>query len=243
MASSNNQNNVKSAVAFMVLTSLTILTRTSDEGFYSAVLSSLETRFQLKTFQLALVQTVSSVSSFTTVLILGYFSDFSHKPYIITFVGLLTAAGTLLQAMPRFLHESSPPLLLSVEEDVEHSVGKSSSDWICLSRDDRNRNISRECTDEDSNISGALWNQVWWILVGKLVQSFGQELTPILAITYVDDSPCSRFIPAFLGECFFYIFFLMFFFSVLSFSHSKSWTFPFFFNSLSAKYVETATVI
>lgn len=160
MASSNNQNNVKGAVAFMVLTSLTILTRTSDEGFYSAVLSSLETRFQLKTFQLALVQTVSTVSSFTTVLILGYFSDFSHKPYIITFVGLLTAAGTLLQAMPRFLHESSPPLLLSVEEDVEHSVGKSSSDWICLSRDDRNMNISLECTEEDSNISGALWNQV-----------------------------------------------------------------------------------
>lgn len=146
-------------------------------GFVNTVITSVERRFDLHSYQSGLIASSYDIASCLCLTFVGYFGGQGHKPRWLGWGVLLMGAGSLVFALPHFTAGR-------YEARVAEGAG------ACPS----NRSVA--CADRTSGLSS--YRLVF--MLGQFLHGMGATPLYTLGVTYLDENVKSSHSPIYIGE-------------------------------------------
>ncbi|XP_062398063.1 solute carrier organic anion transporter family member 4A1 [Sardina pilchardus] len=146
-------------------------------GFINTVITSIERRFDLRSYQAGLIASSYDIAACVCLAFVSYFGGTGHKPRWLGWGVLVMALGSLVFALPHF---TTPPYQVSVPERT----------GLCSS------NATDACRDSSgSGLSG--YRYVF--MLGQFLHGVGATPLYTLGVTYLDENVKSSYAPVYIG--------------------------------------------
>ncbi|XP_048097714.1 solute carrier organic anion transporter family member 4A1 isoform X2 [Alosa alosa] len=147
-------------------------------GFINTVITSIERRFDLRSYQAGLIASSYDIAACVCLAFVSYFGGTGHKPRWLGWGVLVMALGSLVFALPHF---TTPPYQVSVPERT----------GLCSS------NVTDTC--QDSAGSG-LSAYRYVFMLGQFLHGVGATPLYTLGVTYLDENVKSSYAPVYIGS-------------------------------------------
>lgn len=147
-------------------------------GFINTVVTSIERRYDLHSYQSGLIASSYDVAACLCLTFVSYFGGTGHKPRWLGGGVLVMGAGSLVFALPHFTAGA-------YEADGAEGVG------TCRA------NRSEACRDRAPGLSG--YRLVF--MLGQFLHGVGATPLYTLGVTYLDENVKSSYSPVYIGEC------------------------------------------
>ena len=146
-------------------------------GFINTVITSIERRYDLHSYQSGLIASSYDVAACLCLTFVSYFGGHGHKPRWLGWGVLLMGAGSLVFSLPHF---TTGPY----EAQVDEAVG------TCRA------NRSATCGGRASGLSS--YQLVF--MLGQFLHGMGATPLYTLGVTYLDENVKSSYSPVYIGE-------------------------------------------
>ncbi|CAG5928470.1 unnamed protein product [Menidia menidia] len=150
-------------------------------GFINTVVTSIERRFDLRSYQAGLVASSYDIAACVCLVFVSYFGGTGHKPRWLGWGVLIMALGSLVFALPHFV---TPP----------YQVGPPQSTGMCSA------NRTQGCRDRAGGGGGGGGGRGRGGAV-RVPFLHGMGATPLytLGVTYLDENVSSAYGPVYIG--------------------------------------------
>ncbi|KAM9445178.1 solute carrier organic anion transporter family member 4A1 isoform 1-T3 [Clarias gariepinus] len=146
-------------------------------GFINTVITSIERRFDLRSYQAGLIASSYDIAACVCLTFVSYFGGTGHKPRWLGWGVFIMALGSLVFALPHFTTPPYEPRIL------EHR-------GLCSA------NQTEEC--EGSRGSGlSLYRYIF--MLGQFLHGVGATPLYTLGVTYLDENVKSNYAPVYIG--------------------------------------------
>lgn len=149
-------------------------------GFINTVITSIERRFNLHSYQSGLIASSYDIAACLCLTFVSYFGGNGHKPRWLGWGVLVLGIGSLVFALPHFTAGH-------YEVEMDDGVGTGT----CLT----NRSHV-ECKDSTSGLSG--YRLIF--MLGQFLHGMGATPLYTLGVTYLDENVKSSYSPIYIGE-------------------------------------------
>ncbi|XP_074538548.1 solute carrier organic anion transporter family member 4A1 [Halichoeres trimaculatus] len=146
-------------------------------GFINTVITSIERRFDLRSYQAGLVASSYDIAACLCLAFVSYFGGTGHKPRWLGWGVLIMALGSLVFALPHF---TSPPYQVSLPE----------RSGLCSA------NRSMPCRDQEG---AGLSSYRFVFMLGQFLHGVGATPLYTLGVTYLDENVKSNYAPVYIG--------------------------------------------
>lgn len=147
-------------------------------GFINTVVTSIERRFDLRSYQAGLIASSYDIATCFCLAFVSYFGGTRHKPRWLGWGVLIMALGSLVFALPQF---TAPPYLVNVPEQT----------GLCFA------NRTNQCRDTEA---GGLSGYRFVFMLGQFLHGMGATPLYTLGVTYLDENVSSNYGPVYIGE-------------------------------------------
>lgn len=147
-------------------------------GFINTVVTSIERRFDLRSYQAGLIASSYDIAACICLAFVSYFGGTGHKPRWLGWGVLIMALGSLVFALPHF---TSPPYQVSLPEHT----------GMCLA------NRTSPCQGKEG---GGLCSYRFVFMLGQFLHGVGATPLYTLGVTYLDENVKSSYAPVYIGE-------------------------------------------
>ncbi|XP_061113706.1 solute carrier organic anion transporter family member 4A1 isoform X1 [Conger conger] len=145
-------------------------------GFINTVVTSIERRFDLRSYQTGLIASSYDIAACICLTFVSYFGGTGHKPKWLGWGVLIMALGSLVFALPHFITQ---PYQVSVLEQT----------GLCSA------NFSSPCQESGSSLS----NYRFVFMLGQFLHGMGATPLYTLGVTYLDENVKSSYAPVYIG--------------------------------------------
>uniref|UniRef100_UPI0037E7E35F solute carrier organic anion transporter family member 4A1 n=1 Tax=Semicossyphus pulcher TaxID=241346 RepID=UPI0037E7E35F len=146
-------------------------------GFINTVVTSIERRFDLRSYQAGLIASSYDIAACLCLAFVSYFGGTGHKPRWLGWGVLIMALGSLVFALPHF---TTPPYQVSLPE----------RSGLCSA------NRSTPCRDEEG---AGLSSYRFVFMLGQFLHGVGATPLYTLGVTYLDENVKSNYAPVYIG--------------------------------------------
>lgn len=146
-------------------------------GFINTVITSIERRYDLHSYQSGLIASAYDVAACLCLTFVSYFGGNGHKPHWLGWGVLVMGAGSLVFALPHFTAGA-------YEVEGAEGVGTCGA----------NRSVA--CRDSASGLSG--YRLVF--MLGQFLHGVGATPLYTLGVTFLDENVKSSYSPVYIGE-------------------------------------------
>lgn len=147
-------------------------------GFINTVVTSIERRFDLRSYQAGLIASSYDIATCFCLAFVSYFGGTRHKPRWLGWGVLIMALGSLVFALPQF---TAPPYLVNAPEQT----------GMCSA------NRTDRCRDTEA---GGLSGYRFVFMLGQFLHGMGATPLYTLGVTYLDENVGSNYGPVYIGE-------------------------------------------
>ncbi|XP_036390179.1 solute carrier organic anion transporter family member 4A1 isoform X1 [Megalops cyprinoides] len=145
-------------------------------GFINTVVTSIERRFDLRSYQTGLIASSYDIAACICLAFVSYFGGTGHKPRWLGWGVLIMALGSLVFALPHF---TTPPYQVSVPEQT----------GLCSA------NLTSPCQDSSSSLS----SYRFVFMLGQFLHGMGATPLYTLGVTFLDENVKSSYAPVYIG--------------------------------------------
>ncbi|XP_051516494.1 solute carrier organic anion transporter family member 4A1-like [Myxocyprinus asiaticus] len=145
-------------------------------GFINTVITSIERRFDLRSYQAGLIASSYDIAACVCLTFVSYFGGTGHKPRWLGWGVLIMALGSLVFALPHF---TTP----SYQARVPERMG------LCSA------NSTEMCVGEEGGLSA--YRYVF--MLGQSLHGAGATPLYTLGVTYLDENVKSNYAPVYIG--------------------------------------------
>ncbi|GAA6104192.1 solute carrier organic anion transporter family member 4A1 [Tachysurus ichikawai] len=146
-------------------------------GFINTVITSIERRFDLRSYQAGLIASSYDIAACVCLTFVSYFGGTGHKPRWLGWGVFIMALGSIVFALPHF---TTPPYQPRV---LDHS-------GLCST------NQTEGCGDNQGNAL-SLYRYVF--MLGQFLHGVGATPLYTLGVTYLDENVKSNYAPVYIG--------------------------------------------
>lgn len=146
-------------------------------GFINTVITSIERRFDLRSYQAGLIASSYDIAASICLIFVSYFGGTGHKPHWLGWGVLIMALGSLVFALPHF---TTPPYQVSVPERT----------GMCSA------NHTSPCNSKEG---GELSSYRFVFMLGQFLHGMGATPLYTLGVTYLDENVKSTHSPVYTG--------------------------------------------
>lgn len=146
-------------------------------GFINTVITSIERRFDLRSYQAGLIASSYDIAACLCLAFVSYFGGTGHKPRWLGWGVLIMAMGSLVFALPHF---TTPPYLVKIQEHT----------GLCSA------NHTAECGDSEGS---GLSAYRFVFMLGQFLHGVGATPLYTLGVTYLDENVKSSYAPVYIG--------------------------------------------
>ncbi|KAJ8016509.1 hypothetical protein DPEC_G00007970 [Dallia pectoralis] len=146
-------------------------------GFINTVVTSIERRFDLRSYQAGLIASSYDIAACVCLAFVSYFGGTGHKPRWLGWGVLIMALGSLVFALPHF---ATPPYQVSMPERT----------GVCT------ENRTNPCLDTEG---GGLSSYRFVFMLGQFLHGIGATPLYTLGVTYLDENVKSSYAPVYIG--------------------------------------------
>uniref|UniRef100_A0A3P9JE33 Solute carrier organic anion transporter family member n=1 Tax=Oryzias latipes TaxID=8090 RepID=A0A3P9JE33_ORYLA len=146
-------------------------------GFINTVVTSIERRFDLHSYQAGLIASSYDIAACLCLAFVSYFGGIGHKPRWLGWGVLVMALGSLVFALPHF---TTPPYVVSLPEQT----------GMCSA------NRTSPCKDKEER---GLSSYSFVFMLGQFLHGMGATPLYTLGVTYLDENVCSNYAPVYIG--------------------------------------------
>ncbi|KAM3872581.1 solute carrier organic anion transporter family member 4A1 [Diretmus argenteus] len=146
-------------------------------GFINTVITSIERRFDLRSYQAGLIASSYDIAACVCLAFVSYFGGTGHKPRWLGWGVLIMAVGSLVFALPHF---TTPPYQVSLPEHT----------GMCSS------NRTSPCQNKEG---GGLSSYRFVFMLGQFLHGVGATPLYTLGVTYLDENVKSNYAPVYIG--------------------------------------------
>lgn len=161
----------------LFLSAASFLQGMTVNGFTNTVITSIERRFDLHSYQSGLIASSYDLAACLCLTFVSYFGGSGHKPRWLGWGVLVMGAGSLVFALPHFTAGS-------YQVELDQGIG------TCPS----NRSVA--CGDSTSGLSS--YRLVF--MLGQFLHGVGATPLYTLGVTYLDENVKSSYSPVYIGE-------------------------------------------
>lgn len=147
-------------------------------GFINTVVTSIERRFDLHSYQAGLIASSYDIAACLCLAFVSYFGGIGHKPRWLGWGVLVMALGSLVFALPHF---TTPPYVVSLPEQT----------GMCSA------NRTSQCKDKEER---GLSSYSFVFMLGQFLHGMGATPLYTLGVTYLDENVSSNHAPVYIGE-------------------------------------------
>ncbi|XP_066558357.1 solute carrier organic anion transporter family member 4A1 isoform X1 [Amia ocellicauda] len=144
-------------------------------GFINTVITSIERRFDLRSYQSGLIASSYDIAACICLTFVSYFGGTGHKPKWLGWGVLVMALGSLVFALPHFTTDS---YRVSVPEHT----------GLCSDN-------QTPCKDASTSLS----NYRYMFMLGQFLHGMGATPLYTLGVTYLDENVKSNYAPVYIG--------------------------------------------
>ncbi|XP_026110025.1 LOW QUALITY PROTEIN: solute carrier organic anion transporter family member 4A1-like [Carassius auratus] len=145
-------------------------------GFINTVITSIERRFDLRSYQAGLIASSYDIAACVCLTFVSYFGGTGHKPRWLGWGVLIMALGSLVFALPHF---TTPPYQVRVPERM----------GLCSA------NHTETCISEEGGFSAYRFV----FMLGQFLHGIGATPLYTLGVTYLDENVKSNYAPVYIG--------------------------------------------
>ncbi|XP_060792871.1 solute carrier organic anion transporter family member 4A1-like [Neoarius graeffei] len=146
-------------------------------GFINTVITSIERRFDLRSYQAGLIASSYDIAACICLTFVSYFGGTGHKPRWLGWGVFIMALGSVVFALPHFITPAYQPRVL------EHT-------GLC----------SANQTEECGNSKGTALSLYRYIfMLGQFLHGVGATPLYTLGVTYLDENVKSKYAPVYIG--------------------------------------------
>ncbi|XP_056130821.1 solute carrier organic anion transporter family member 4A1 [Lampris incognitus] len=146
-------------------------------GFINTVVTSIERRFDLRSYQAGLIASSYDIAACVCLAFVSYFGGTGHKPRWLGWGVLIMALGSLVFSLPHF---TTPPYQVSLPEHT----------GMCSA------NRTSPCHDKEG---GGLSSYRFVFMLGQFLHGVGATPLYTLGVTYLDENVKSNYAPVYIG--------------------------------------------
>ncbi|XP_076024060.1 solute carrier organic anion transporter family member 4A1 [Genypterus blacodes] len=146
-------------------------------GFINTVVTSIERRFDLRSYQAGLIASSYDIAACICLAFVSYFGGTGHKPRWLGWGVLIMALGSLVFALPHF---TSPPYQVSLPEHTGMCSANRTSP--CQGKEGRGMSSYR-----------------FVFMLGQFLHGMGATPLYTLGVTYLDENVKSNYAPVYIG--------------------------------------------
>uniref|UniRef100_A0A667ZHL6 Solute carrier organic anion transporter family member n=1 Tax=Myripristis murdjan TaxID=586833 RepID=A0A667ZHL6_9TELE len=146
-------------------------------GFINTVVTSIERRFDLRSYQAGLIASSYDIAACVCLAFVSYFGGTGHKPRWLGWGVLIMALGSLVFALPHF---TTPPYQVSLPEHT----------GMCSA------NRTSPCHNKEG---GGLSSYRFVFMLGQFLHGVGATPLYTLGVTYLDENVKSNYAPVYIG--------------------------------------------
>ncbi|XP_036447883.1 solute carrier organic anion transporter family member 4A1 [Colossoma macropomum] len=146
-------------------------------GFINTVITSIERRFDLRSYQAGLIASSYDIAACVCLAFVSYFGGTGHKPRWLGWGVLIMAIGSLVFALPHF---TTPPYQVKTQEHT----------GLCSA------NHTEVCGDSDGS---GLSAYRFVFMLGQFLHGIGATPLYTLGVTYLDENVKSSYAPVYIG--------------------------------------------
>ncbi|KAI9532584.1 Solute carrier organic anion transporter member 4A1 [Dissostichus eleginoides] len=146
-------------------------------GFINTVVTSIERRFDLRSYQAGLIASSYDIAACVCLAFVSYFGGTGHKPRWLGWGVLIMAVGSLVFALPHF---TTPLYQVSLTEPTV----------MCSD------NRTSPCRDKEG---GGLSSYRFVFMLGQFLHGVGATPLYTLGVTYLDENVKSNYAPVYIG--------------------------------------------
>ncbi|XP_070295618.1 solute carrier organic anion transporter family member 4A1-like [Salvelinus sp. IW2-2015] len=146
-------------------------------GFINTVVTSIERRFDLRSYQTGLIASSYDIAACVCLAFVSYFGGTGHKPCWLGWGVLVMALGSLVFALPHF---TTPPYQVSMTERTGVCTG----------------NRTSPCHEREG---GGLSSYRFVFMLGQFLHGVGATPLYTLGVTYLDENVKSSYAPVYIG--------------------------------------------
>ncbi|XP_041860972.1 solute carrier organic anion transporter family member 4A1 [Melanotaenia boesemani] len=146
-------------------------------GFINTVVTSIERRFDLRSYQAGLIASSYDIAACVCLAFVSYFGGTGHKPRWLGWGVLIMALGSLVFALPHF---TTPPYAITLPEQTV----------LCSA------NHTNKCGDKEG---GGLSSYRFVFILGQFLHGIGATPLYTLGVTYLDENVSSKYAPVYIG--------------------------------------------
>uniref|UniRef100_A0A8B9JRC5 Solute carrier organic anion transporter family, member 4A1 n=1 Tax=Astyanax mexicanus TaxID=7994 RepID=A0A8B9JRC5_ASTMX len=147
-------------------------------GFINTVITSIERRFDLRSYQAGLIASSYDIAACLCLAFVSYFGGTGHKPRWLGWGVLIMAIGSLVFALPHF---TTPPYLVKIQEHT----------GLCSA------NHTAACGDSEGS---GLSAYRFVFMLGQFLHGVGATPLYTLGVTYLDENVKSSYAPVYIGN-------------------------------------------
>ncbi|XP_078615788.1 solute carrier organic anion transporter family member 3A1-like [Branchiostoma floridae x Branchiostoma japonicum] len=181
------------AKLFCVVWCLTIFTQSvAGVGLLTAVLSTIETRFQLESKDLGMIASAADIGSVLGLVWLSYYGGRPgvNRPKILGICMLIFTVGTFAFGLPHFMTPA-----YDVASGAAANGTQETNKDVCAS----NRSTSTTCAAGQESASSPYTGVYAVLFLAQILQGIGVAPAYPLGTTYMDDYVTKRALPFYLG--------------------------------------------
>ncbi|XP_058859972.1 solute carrier organic anion transporter family member 4A1-like isoform X1 [Acipenser ruthenus] len=145
-------------------------------GFINTVITSIERRFDLRSYQSGLIASSYDIACCICLSFVSYFGGTGHKPKWLGWGVVVIAIGSLVFALPHFTTES-------------YKATMSEQTGLCSA------NQTAPCKESTSSLS----NYMYVFMLGQFLHGIGATPLYTLGVTYLDENVKSSYAPVYIG--------------------------------------------
>ncbi|CAN9515915.1 unnamed protein product [Ophioblennius macclurei] len=146
-------------------------------GFINTVVTSIERRFDLRSYQAGLIASSYDIAACVCLAFVSYFGGTGHKPRWLGWGVLIMALGSLVFTLPHF---TTPPYQVSLPEQT----------GMCVA------NRTSPCQDKEG---GGQSSYRFVFMLGQFLHGIGATPLYTLGVTYLDENVHSNYAPVYIG--------------------------------------------
>ncbi|KAG7224230.1 hypothetical protein INR49_000473 [Caranx melampygus] len=147
-------------------------------GFINTVVTSIERRFDLRSYQAGLIASSYDIAACVCLAFVSYFGGTGHKPRWLGWGVLIMALGSLVFALPHF---TTPPYQVSLPEQT----------GMCSA------NRTSPCQDKKG---GGLSSYRFVFMLGQFLHGVGATPLYTLGVTYLDENVKTNYAPVYIAS-------------------------------------------